>query len=167
MPIFLYFVCGMPITAWLARQCHVCTRDPNRQIPGHQSGTCALNRCANRLAQGTKILRHKIFCFQSFKTILSSRAVQNRWWGGGHSNCYLPRSALVRVGWADPVRPQDSPRLQRDCPPSSVVSLQHGPGLEDGGQPCPLLPPGLHKAFAQRTDVHTWKTTPFSYADLI
>uniref|UniRef100_A0A9L0RWW9 tRNA methyltransferase 11 homolog n=1 Tax=Equus caballus TaxID=9796 RepID=A0A9L0RWW9_HORSE len=32
--IFLYFICGMPTTAWLAKWCHVCTRDPNRQTPG-------------------------------------------------------------------------------------------------------------------------------------
>ena len=45
MPIFLYFICGMPTTVRLATQCHVCNRDLNRQTPGHQSGTCALNFC--------------------------------------------------------------------------------------------------------------------------
>ena len=46
MPIFLYFICGTPTTGWLANQCHVCTWDLNRWTPGHQSGTCTLNRCA-------------------------------------------------------------------------------------------------------------------------
>ena len=34
MPIFLYFIRGMPTTAWHAKQCHVCTRDFNRRTPG-------------------------------------------------------------------------------------------------------------------------------------
>ena len=46
MPIFLYFICGMPTTAWLAERCHVCTWDLNWQTPGRRSRTCALNRCA-------------------------------------------------------------------------------------------------------------------------
>ena len=48
MPIFLYFICGTPTTAWRAKWCHVRTRDPNRQTPGHppRSRTCALNHCA-------------------------------------------------------------------------------------------------------------------------
>ena len=28
MPIFLYFTCGTPTTAWPAKRCHVHTRDP-------------------------------------------------------------------------------------------------------------------------------------------
>ena len=37
MPIFLYFIRGTPTTAWLfAKRCHVCTRDPNWQTPGHR-----------------------------------------------------------------------------------------------------------------------------------
>ena len=47
VPIFLYFICGMPTTAWGAKRCHVPTRDPNRRTPGHQSRRCALNCCAN------------------------------------------------------------------------------------------------------------------------
>ena len=31
MPIFLYSICGMPTTAWLAKRCHVHTQDPNRR----------------------------------------------------------------------------------------------------------------------------------------
>uniref|UniRef100_A0A9L0ILM9 Nuclear envelope phosphatase-regulatory subunit 1 n=1 Tax=Equus asinus TaxID=9793 RepID=A0A9L0ILM9_EQUAS len=33
MPIFLYFICGTPATAWHAKQCHVRTWDPNRRTP--------------------------------------------------------------------------------------------------------------------------------------
>ena len=44
VPIFLYFLCGLPITAWCAKWCHVHTGDPNWRIPGHQSG------CANLTA---------------------------------------------------------------------------------------------------------------------
>ena len=46
VPIFLYFICGMPATAWLAKWCHVCTRDLNQQTPGCRSRTCELNCCA-------------------------------------------------------------------------------------------------------------------------
>ena len=46
MPIFLYFICGMPARAWLAKRCHVRTWDLNGRTPGCRSGTCALNRCA-------------------------------------------------------------------------------------------------------------------------
>ena len=34
VPIFPYFVRGTPTTVWLAKWCHVCTRDPNQQTPG-------------------------------------------------------------------------------------------------------------------------------------
>ena len=44
MPISLYFICGTPTTVWLAKQCHVCTRDLNQRTP------CALNCCATRPA---------------------------------------------------------------------------------------------------------------------
>ena len=50
MPIFLYFICGTPTTAWLAKQCHVRTQDSNQWTQGCQSGTCALNCCTTGLA---------------------------------------------------------------------------------------------------------------------
>lgn len=50
MPLFLYFICGTPTTAWQAKRCHVHTWDPNWQTPGRQSGTCTLNRCTTGLA---------------------------------------------------------------------------------------------------------------------
>ena len=46
MPIFLYFICGTPNTAWLAKRCHVCTWDPNWQTLGCQSRTCEPNHWA-------------------------------------------------------------------------------------------------------------------------
>ena len=46
MPIFFYFIYGMPTTAWLDERCRVCTRDPNWRTPGRRSRTCALNCCA-------------------------------------------------------------------------------------------------------------------------
>ena len=46
MPIFLYILCGMPATAWLAQRCHVHTWDLIQRTPGRQSGMYALNRCA-------------------------------------------------------------------------------------------------------------------------
>ena len=46
LPIFLYFICGTPATAWLTKQCHVCTQDLNGQTFSRGSRTCALNRCA-------------------------------------------------------------------------------------------------------------------------
>ena len=46
MPSFLYFICGTPATAWLAKRCHVHTLDPNWQTPGPLKRTCTLNRCA-------------------------------------------------------------------------------------------------------------------------
>ena len=51
MPIFLYFICRTPTTAWRAKRCHVHTRDPNRQTPGCQSGKCELNCCATGQVQ--------------------------------------------------------------------------------------------------------------------
>ena len=36
MPIFLYFICWTPTTAWRAKRCHVPTRDPNQRTPGHR-----------------------------------------------------------------------------------------------------------------------------------
>ena len=53
MPIFLYFIHGMPTTAWLAKRCHVCTWDPNRWTLGLWSRTCALNRCTTGPAPPT------------------------------------------------------------------------------------------------------------------
>ena len=51
MPIFLYFICGTPATAWLfAKRCHVCTWDLNRPTPGRRSRACELNHCATRPA---------------------------------------------------------------------------------------------------------------------
>ena len=43
VPIFLHFICGTPTTAWLDKQCYICTRDPNWRTPGCRSGTCKLN----------------------------------------------------------------------------------------------------------------------------
>ena len=40
VPIFLYFICGMPAPLWVAKRCHVCTQDPNRQTLGRWSRTC-------------------------------------------------------------------------------------------------------------------------------
>ena len=34
VPILLYFMCGMPTTAWLAKWCHVHTWDLNQQTLG-------------------------------------------------------------------------------------------------------------------------------------
>ena len=50
MPILLYFICGMPTTAWLAKQCHVRTWDPNWGTPGRWRGKGTLNHCAIRPA---------------------------------------------------------------------------------------------------------------------
>ncbi|XP_070421534.1 membrane-anchored junction protein isoform X2 [Equus przewalskii] len=46
VPIFLYFICGTPATAWLAKRCHVRTQDPNQRTPGRRRRTCELNHCA-------------------------------------------------------------------------------------------------------------------------
>ena len=58
MPIFFYFICGTPTTAWLAKRCHVCTQDLNQQTPGRQSWTCALNHYATWLAPKCLLLIH-------------------------------------------------------------------------------------------------------------
>ena len=42
VPVFLYFICGTPTTAWLDKWCHVCTWDLNQQTLGCRSGTCDL-----------------------------------------------------------------------------------------------------------------------------
>ena len=41
VPIFLYFICGMPTTAWSAKQCYVRTRDPNQRTLGRREAECA------------------------------------------------------------------------------------------------------------------------------
>ena len=48
VPIFLYFICGMPATAWLGKQC--IDPHPGSELANHGSGTCELNCCATRLA---------------------------------------------------------------------------------------------------------------------
>ena len=50
MPIFLYFICRMPATAWLSKWCHVHNRDLNPWTTSYRSGTCTLNHCATGLA---------------------------------------------------------------------------------------------------------------------
>ena len=40
--------------------CRVRTRDPNRQTPGHWSGTCSLNHCATRPASYFCLFNHFI-----------------------------------------------------------------------------------------------------------
>ena len=56
MSIFLYFICGMPTTAWCAKRCHVRTRDPNRRTPGPRRGMCALNHCATGPAPQVSVI---------------------------------------------------------------------------------------------------------------
>ena len=48
MHIFLYFICGTPTTARLAKQGRVHTRDLNWQTRGHWSRTWELNHCGTR-----------------------------------------------------------------------------------------------------------------------
>ena len=50
VPIFFYFICGMPTAAWLAKRCHVPTWDANRRTWGHRSEMCEFNCCATRPA---------------------------------------------------------------------------------------------------------------------
>ena len=50
MSIFLYFIYGMPATAWRAKRCHVRPQDPNWRTPGRWSRPCALNQCITRPA---------------------------------------------------------------------------------------------------------------------
>ena len=52
VPILLCFLCGMPTTAWLAKRCHVRTRDPNWRTLCRRSRTCELKRCATGPAPG-------------------------------------------------------------------------------------------------------------------
>ena len=61
MSNFLYFICEMPTTAWLAKQCHVRTRDPNPRTLGHRSRTCAFNRCTTGWPQQRQFLRVKSY----------------------------------------------------------------------------------------------------------
>ena len=65
MPIFLYFVCGRPTTAWLAKRCHVHTQDLNRRTPGRRSGTWELKHCATRPAP-----RLTLFFYHIHRTVI-------------------------------------------------------------------------------------------------
>ena len=62
MPIFLYVICGTPTTAWCAKQCHVCTQDPNRRTLSRRSGTSEFNHCDTGPAPQSEI------CITSFPT---------------------------------------------------------------------------------------------------
>ena len=53
---------GMPATAWLDKQCYVCTQDQNQRTPGCQSGARKLSWSATRLAPQF---------FRSLKIVLS------------------------------------------------------------------------------------------------
>ena len=62
MPIFLYFVCGTPATAWLDKRCHVRAGDLNQRTLAHQSRRCELNhRCATRPATTMTISKARLF----------------------------------------------------------------------------------------------------------
>ena len=50
VPIFLYFVCGMPPHHGLTHRMEVCAWDLNPQTLGHQSRACELNHYATRPA---------------------------------------------------------------------------------------------------------------------
>ena len=58
MSIFLYFICGTPTTAWLAKRCHVHTPDLNQQTLGRRSRTCTLNRCTTGPAPKKSFFQH-------------------------------------------------------------------------------------------------------------
>ena len=73
MPIFLYFICGwMPATAWLSKQCHVRTWDPNWRTLGLQSRTWELNCSATGLAPRILIMEF-LEEIVYFSTILNNR----------------------------------------------------------------------------------------------
>ena len=61
MPIFLYFICGTPTTAWLAKRRHVCAWDSNWRTLGCQSRMCTLNCCITGPAQ--KIFSYYLIYF--------------------------------------------------------------------------------------------------------
>ena len=65
VPIFLYFICGMPATAWLAKGRRVCTEDLNHRTLGRRSGTCELNCCATRPATPITFLLWNYFRFST------------------------------------------------------------------------------------------------------
>ena len=50
VPIFLYFVCGMPPQHGLMSSVQVCAQDPKPQTTGCQSSACKLNHYATRPA---------------------------------------------------------------------------------------------------------------------
>ena len=93
VPIFLSFICGMPSTAWLATQCHICTRDPNQRTVGHQSRTCALNHCTTGPTQWTNLtmlsIEHEYTKKNNFYKIISvffqKLGIENR-----HCNVITP-----------------------------------------------------------------------------
>ena len=81
MPIFLYFICGTPTTAWLDKWCHVHTQEPHRQTPGRWSRTCTLNRCApgwapNAIHKGWLCTSTPSF---TKRTIYHSYCLRQRW----------------------------------------------------------------------------------------
>ena len=101
MPIFLYFICGTPATAWHAKRCHVHTQDLNWQTPRCQSGTCELNCCSPGPA--TRVL----FFVPITSTILS---FQKRW---SETENEVKKSAL------------EQETLSKALPPAAVRTQHH------------------------------------------
>ena len=66
MPIFLYFICGTPTTAWLAKRCHVRTRDPNQRTGAAEVERANLT-CATGPAPKTITFYQKDSPWDSFK----------------------------------------------------------------------------------------------------
>ena len=52
MPVFLYFIYETPATAWLAKQCHVCTRDPNPEPRATEAERVSLTTAPPGLTPG-------------------------------------------------------------------------------------------------------------------
>ena len=110
VPILLYFICGTPTTAWLAKQCHVGARDPNQRTLGRQSGTCTLNCWATRRAPKdifSCVQKHqKNFLPLLPKALRTNKTVQ----------VPMSTSVVILSLWLLPIHTEhDEPRSSRKC----------------------------------------------------
>uniref|UniRef100_A0A9L0RH93 Peptidase S1 domain-containing protein n=2 Tax=Equus caballus TaxID=9796 RepID=A0A9L0RH93_HORSE len=61
VPFFLYFICGLPATAWLDKPCVGPHPGYN---PGSRSRTCELNHCTTRPAPRMHSVKDSVACKQ-------------------------------------------------------------------------------------------------------
>ena len=93
VPIFLYFIRGMPATARLDEQCVGPHLDLNQRTLGCQSGACELNHCATGPATHFAVLFHLT---SDSRLLFGTRETQ-----GEKAQCRSSRSSVTDPLWKE------------------------------------------------------------------